>query len=319
MPAYKPINQEISASGLENEPISLVCTADDNYSIPLATLLCSVLKNLGSERKLSVFVIDGGIRKANKIKIAKSVNSNKVELTWLKPPENSLRGVQTLHYYTKANHHRFFIPELLPQCRKTIYLDSDLIVVKDLGELWDMDIEDYYALAAQDMYPDPLSHGYRNLLDLTELENNKFFNAGVMVINLDKWRAENIGHKVIEYISQYNLPGNQVALNMLLKGRWKEIDPRWNRTAGIYEFTSWTESRFSEEEFTNLITNPYIIHFTSADKPWNSIDRCSEQTLFYQYLDMTVWSGWRFTPWKRIKRRFIREINKIKPGILSSK
>jgi lipopolysaccharide biosynthesis glycosyltransferase len=293
------------------EPIVLVCAADDNYAMPLAVMLRSALENLGDKRKLSIFIIDGGIKAENKQKIAHSINLNRVELAWLTPVEKLLDEVKTATYYTKAIHHKVFIPELLPQYQKAIYLDSDLLVFEDLGKLWDIDMNDWNALAVEDIYPDPLVHGYRDLLPPEDYEDLKVFNSGVMVINLEKCRSEKTSIKAIEYVSQYKLPGNQVALSLTLKDKWKELDPRWNRTAGIYEYDSWEKSPFSQDEFNNLVNHPYIIHFTSADKPWNSINRCPEQELFYHYLDMTAWSGWRFTQWKRMQRRLVREVNGI--------
>lgn len=292
--------------------VVLVCAADDNYAMPLAVTLRSVLENLGKGRRISLFIIDGEIRQSNKRKIENSLQSEKIsDLTWLNPTESLLSNVEVSSYYTKAIFYRLLIPELLPKYSKAIYLDSDVVVNTDLGDLWDVDIEDFYILAARDLYfPTILSAPYIKLLQSQELKIDKFFNSGVLSINLDKWRIDKIGIKAVKYISQYKLL-DQEGLNIVLKDKWKEIDPRWNQTCGIYECESWDKSPFSEEEFKDVVNNPLIIHFTSADKPWNSIGRHPAQSLFYHYLDMTDWSGWRFTHWKRLQRRLFREINGI--------
>ena len=305
-------NQADTLSSSENDPIVVVCAADDNYAMPLAVTLRSALENLGDKRKLSIFIIDGGIATGNKRKIAISLQSDKVaNLIWLHPSENSITDVEASSYYTKAIFYRLLIPELLPEYPKAIYLDSDVVVNADLGNLWDVDIGDNYLLAARDLYfPTILSTPCKKFFQSKVLKIDKFFNSGVLSINLEKWRLEKIGIEVIKCISQHKLL-DQEGLNVVLKDKWKEIDPRWNRTSGIYECNSWKNSPFPEDEFTNLVNHPYIIHFTSADKPWNSINRCPEQPLFYNYLDMTAWAGWRFTQWKRIQRRLNQAANRI--------
>lgn len=313
-------NQNDTQSSSENDPIVLVCAADDNYAMPLAVTLRSALENLGDKRKISIYIIDGGIETDNKRKIAISLQSDKVvNLIWLNTDENLFTDVEVSFYYTKTIFYRLLIPELLPECSKALYLDSDVVVNADLGELWDIDMGEHYLLAARDLYfPTILSNPCTKFFQSEGLKIEKFFNSGVLSINLKKWRLEKIGIKVVKCIFQHKLL-DQEGLNIILKDKWKEIDPRWNRTAGIYEYNSWENSPFSQDEFINLVNHPHIIHFTSAGKPWNSIDRCPEQSLFYNYLDMTAWVGWRFTQWKRIQFRIDQEIGRILQKISSTK
>jgi lipopolysaccharide biosynthesis glycosyltransferase len=305
-------NQHDTLSSSEHDPIVLVCAADDNYAMPLAVTLRSAIEHLGAKRKLSIFIIDGGIEADNKRKIAISLHSDKVaNLTWLNPSENLITDVEVSSYYTKAIFYRLLIPELLPEYPKAIYLDSDVVVNADLGNLWDVEIGDHYLLAARDLYfPTILSTSCKKFLQSTGLMINKFFNSGVLSINLEKWRLEKTGIEVVKCISQHKLL-DQEGLNIVLKDKWQEINPQWNQTCGIYECESWGKSPFTEEIFTNIVNNPFIIHFTSANKPWNSIGRHPAQPLFYYYLDLTAWSGWRFTQWNRIQRRLNREANRI--------
>jgi lipopolysaccharide biosynthesis glycosyltransferase len=306
------------ASFPESEPIVLVCAADDNYAMPLAVTLRSALENLGDGRTLSIFIIDGGIQAEKKQKIAQSIQSDKVTaLTWLNPNEDLLTDVEVSSYYSKAIFYRLLIPELLPEFSKAIYLDSDVIVNADLGKLWDSEIKKYHLLASIDLYRPPiLSPGYKEFLRDQNISNPKIFNTGVLLMNLAKWRSDQVATDTVEHVFKYKLFSDQEGLNIALKDKWKDLDPRWNRTACVHEYDSWEKSPFSEDEFNNLVNHPYIIHFTSADKPWNSIDRCPEQELFYHYLDMTAWAGWRFTHWKRLQRRLTREVQEIQKKLL---
>ncbi|MBV8883474.1 MAG: glycosyltransferase family 8 protein [Chroococcidiopsidaceae cyanobacterium CP_BM_RX_35] len=331
--------QTVSPTDKNSEAIILVCAADDNYAMPLAVMIRSVIENLGDERRIALFIIDGGIEKHNKSKIERSIRSEKVDLSWLQPLNILIEDLEVLWYYSKAVYFRLFISELLPQSyKKAIYLDSDLIVVEDLGKLWDVDIEDKYISAVQDLYPvkdeylaaihtlgfiptlqesnfsNPLSAFTDDSIQTTSSKSyQSFFNAGVLVINLEKWRSQRIGIEIINFLKttrQYHL-NDQDGLNIFFKDEWKKLDQRWNQTAGIYDNGTWISQLLAEDEFESLVNNPCIIHFTSATKPWNSIDGHPAQPLFYYYLDMTDWSGWRFNQWKRIRCKFIRELKRI--------
>jgi lipopolysaccharide biosynthesis glycosyltransferase len=194
-----------------------------------------------------------------------------------------------------------------------IYLDCDLIVKGDLGQLWDIDLGSNYVLAAQDTWIHSAKDVIPNYQQLGISSRANYFNAGVLVINAKKWRKEAFFDKCVEYLN-YNmdtlLHGDQDILNALSVGQWGELDPRWNVTARVYEYSSWEESPYSEDVYNNLINkDPYIIHFVSGEKPWNSRNVPLEEH-FFHYVDMTAWSGWRFTFWTELRLKLVYKFRK---------
>ncbi|MBD2445796.1 glycosyltransferase family 8 protein [Nostoc sp. FACHB-152] len=306
----------------DTAPIAVVCASDNNYAMGLSVTIRSVLENLQGNRKINLFVIDGGIKNNNKKRILKSLSTLKCDIKFIKIPDVLLQKVIESHKpsrsgrsESKAKHvsiasfYRFLIPELVPNSLdRIIYLDCDLIVKGNLEEIWLTDLGDNYVLAVQDSWIPYVSSStsFLNYKELGIPANTKYFNAGVLVINLNKWRADNITTKSIryfmenfEYIGWYD----QGVLNGLFAGQWGELDPRWNATTHIFGFQSWNQSPFTEEVYARIIHDPYIIHFVSEKKPWNSRHAlCKED--FFQYVDMTDWAGWRLTFWKRIWLKF---------------
>ena len=202
-------------------------------------------------------------------------------------------------YITPAAYYRLFLPDLLPpDLKKVIYLDCDLVVQADLSQLWEEKIEDYYILAVKSMWAG---------------RDAQHFNSGVLVINLEQWRRDELSRKAIEFLQKSNYSYfDQEVLNAICINQWKELDPRWNVLRGILEYSSWEESPFSEQEYQNVIRDPYIIHYVSSAKPWNApASKVPWSEVFFHYLDMTVWSGWRFTFRKRVQRRIIRDLKKL--------
>lgn len=301
------------------EPINIVCAADDRYAMPLAVVIHSTLKHLKCDRKANFFIIDGGIKEKNKRKILKFTNSERCQIDWLSPPDNLLRNAKLSGHIKVAAYYRLLIPEILPHhLTKAIYLDSDLIVNNDLELLWNIDMGEKDILAVQ-----TLSWKYVSspgtLVKYKELRippYSKYFNSGVLVFNLQRWRNYNISAETLAYLEKnknYINWHDQDVLNGVLVGRWGELDPRWNQTPGIYNYASWKESPFSEEVFDRILHNPYIIHFASSSKPWkDSRNNHPDRTLFFQYVDMTAWSGWRLTFYRRLWRKLLRAIDSVK-------
>ncbi|WP_319421893.1 glycosyltransferase family 8 protein [Pleurocapsa sp. FMAR1] len=312
---------------IESEPIVVVCAADDKYAMPLAVTVRSALANLKKNWKILLFIIDGGIKKRNKRRILKTLSIDNCEVQFIPKPDNFAKSLEEAYRYTVtegqaknyisiAQYYRLFIAELLPdQAKKAIYLDCDLIVKEDLSQLWQIDLGENYVFAAQDTWVHSVSahNGLLNYQELGIASDAKYFNSGVLVINVEKWRAEKVSARAIDYLNhnkEHMIYGDQDILNALFTGQWGELDPRWNATSRIYEYSSWKESPYQEHVYNNLIHNDfYIIHFISGEKPWNSRDVPLKEH-FFHYVDMTSWSGWRFTFWQELWQKLVYKFRK---------
>jgi lipopolysaccharide biosynthesis glycosyltransferase len=282
------------------QPVVVVCAADDNYAMPLTVTLRSVIENYHSRRKLALFIIDGGISHSNQRKIAKSLAKPQVDLEFLQPQTAFPPDMKLSRRMTLAIYNRLLIPDLLPlSFSKAIYLDSDLIVKANLAQLWEIEIEENYVLAVQDMYVAYVSSkgGLKNYQELGILADSKYFNSGVLVINLDKWRFGQIATKVIEYVranKEIMTFHDQEGLNALLAGKWGELDLRWNQIPYIYEYNSWANNLLKQQiqsNYDEILNNPYIIHFSSGRKPWRLGCKHPRKMEFFHYLRMTAWTS----------------------------
>ena len=308
-------------------PIIVVCAADDKYAMPLAVTVRSAIENLKGNYKILLFILDGGIKNKNKQRILKSLSSEKCNIRFLSIPDELVRDFEESHEYLRtvkaakitskldyisiASYYRLIISEILPEeYEKLIYLDSDLVVKGDIGQLWQTDLAENYVLAAQDTWIKYVStsQGLLNYQELGIPVGSKYFNAGVLVINLKKWRTDRISSKAISYLKQnkdYVRYHDQDVLNALFANRWGELDPRWNLSATNCAGYS-QESPFSEDVYNTIISDPYILHYTTEKKPWTSRHTlCKEY--FFNYVDMTAWSGWRLTIWRRVWLKLIQE------------
>ena len=296
---------------ISKEPIVITCAADNFFAMPLAVTIRSAMDHLKEDRQVVLYILDGGIRPSNRRRIEQSLNSNRIDIQWVKPSSERLEKValSCQNSYPISAYYRLLLPEIIPETYdRVIYLDTDLIVLADLENLWSMEFGDYYLLAAQDaanrhMYwPKHLKH-----LDLQKMgvtEKDKYLQSGVLVIDLKKWREEGIGDRLIEFIAnQTELPyPDQDALNFVLAGKWYELDPRWNQIPVVHHFKTWQDSPYNQQKLFEVVNHPFIIHYGSKPKPWDF--RCThpQKSLWYEWLNKTAWSGWQDTRLNHINR-----------------
>jgi lipopolysaccharide biosynthesis glycosyltransferase len=300
----------------KSEQIVVVCASDDNYVMPLSVTIRSALENLAKDRRILLFVFDGSIKDTNKRRFLSSLDLERCEVRWIPKPDTLINGDlfpasitssdPFVRHITIAAWYRLIISEVLPQSfKKAIYLDCDLVVNADLGKLWDIDIEDNYLLAVArlESFGDQTVPCFlKNWRELGFSENDKYFNSGVLVFNLEKWRYDHMSSRCFDYVRQnqeYIRWGDQDVLNAIVAGHWGELDPKWN---------CMNPPSMSKEE----IDNSFILHFCSGGlKPWHVIESYPACETFYTYLRLTSWSGYRQTISQRIWRKLKRKVKQF--------
>jgi len=294
----------------ELDPIAVVCVCDNHYAILLAALIKSVEVNHHTGEKIEFFIVEDGITSKNKAHIANSVDVNKIEIHWLVmadclPKDAKLpvdKSSLPLNIYI-----RLFIPYFIPDnIKKVIFLDVDMIMLEDISKLWYTDLGDNIVGAVQDQFIQVVSRwgGVSNFEELGIPSENKYFNAGLMVIDITKWNAQDITNKVLNCLSQHKehaLFQDQYGLNAVLALKWYHLDPLWNRFA------------YSEDE------SPYLIHFTGRKPIYKSYEYSEKyKIIFYQYLNMTGWKNFKpIGETSRYLKKFNNILEKFKNIIVS--
>jgi lipopolysaccharide biosynthesis glycosyltransferase len=283
-------------------PVVVACGADDHYAQPLGVMLRSVRANLDAGRALVVYLLDGGIGPAARKRLAESWRSGRITIHWLPVEESRFRGLPLWGRMPVSTYFKLLVPELLPDhVERALWLDCDLVALADVGPLWDADSGGRHVLAAQDQVV-PLVSSRDGVAGWRELGlgvNAKYFNAGVMVVDLARWRRERIVEHVLDHLRRYRkrvVFWDQEGLNAVLSGAWGELDPRWNHnvSVGAHRGRRRRPAGAAEDE-------PWILHFSGNLKPW--VYPCGHpfHGSYFHYLDQTAWSGWRPQPTLRGK------------------
>jgi len=278
--------------------------ANDNYAMPLAAAIASVIANLGKNQKIEIFIVDVGVSAVRKKIVDQLANPNGVKISWIVPPETYVDTVESLPqgYVERTCYYKMFIHELLgPGYPQILYLDCDLIVEADITELWRAEMGDHYLLAAQDLVNPFVSspYGLRNWRELGRDGKDELFNTGVYVLNAAKWHEEGIGPKLVEYLKEHHQSVrlcDQDAINAVVNNQWGRLDRRWNVLP--YMSLARRYSLLSKRQQQALIGEAKLLHFCGPNKPWNFRCKHPKRDRFFFYLDRTQWAGWRPDPFK---------------------
>jgi lipopolysaccharide biosynthesis glycosyltransferase len=269
--------------------IVVACAADHRYACPLAVMLRSLVEHLHPERTLEIYVVDGGLGGETRRRVTSALDARRVVVHWLSPERSSLLELPLWGGMSIATYDKLLVAALLPKpVSKVLWLDSDLLVLADVGRLWDSDLGDHTLMAVQDSVVPHVSSRFGIASHRSQgLDPRaKYFNAGVMLLDLARWRDEDVCGQALAYLHRHRGRVwfmDQEALNAVLADRWGELDPRWNRNVGVQTV------RGSEEE-------AWILHFSGNLKPWRYRGRGRPHGLYYRHLDATAWVGWRPDP-----------------------
>jgi len=192
------------------------------------------------------------------------------EIVNVKISSHSLKNYHLpLSHLSYATFFRYFIPQFVEENR-AIYLDSDVIVRGSLDALFSEDLGDFPMAAVED--------------DLA----SDSFNAGVMLIDVESWRAEGVTEQLFELTNQFHESsfGDQGILNILFQKRWKKLPQKYNFMVGMdtvarnYQIVSWYQDSLVAEKEAK------IIHYT-GEKPWYGINlnRFRNEWWFYYGLE----------------------------------
>lgn len=177
--------------------INIGFTSSDEYSNLLGVAMISILEN-NKDTKLCFYVIDYGISDSNKSLLKTQLkNYNNVELIFIENNSDKLNKIDLnkSKNYEVYTYTRLILPSLLPDDVETIlFLDCDIICSDSLRDLNKIDISEYYLGAVEE------STNYIIKKNAYLSEEDQYFNAGVLLINLKKWREDKIEDVLLDFL-----------------------------------------------------------------------------------------------------------------------
>lgn len=241
----------------EKKIIPVFFASDENYMPFLGVTLKSLLAHVNAEYEYRIHVLYTGKLSDNAKAVCGMAREN-VKVYFKEVSRNIdriKRLIRCRDYYTSAIYFRLFIPELFPEYEKAVYLDCDTILCEDVAKLYETELGENYigAVADQVITSNPTFGEYTRFA--LGIEPRKYFNSGVIVMNLAKMREIGFCNLFGQVLSSYDfiVAPDQDCLNLICKNKVVYLSMDWNRMpiAG------------------KKVGAPKLVHYNLSMKPWH--------------------------------------------------
>lgn len=268
--------KSLSQHGKKAEiPIFFAC--DEGFVKYTMVSMKSIMENADRSRKYHIYILHMEITEATQAKVLAMADEEfAIDFVDVTDKMKSIADKLPIRdYYSNTTYFRLFIPDMFPQYRKALYIDSDTIVVGNIAELYDHKLGKLYA----GVCPDRVVAQTDILGDYVEkvlgVKRTRYFNAGVMLMNCSQFRENHLLDEFLEMLHVYLfvVAQDQDYLNLICKNQVLYMEPKWN--AQVFG-----ELACPEEEVG-------LFHFNMAAKPWHYED-CRLAEYFWKYAKMTV-------------------------------
>lgn len=259
--------------------IPVILAADENYVMPMSVTIASMLKNAKRTTKYDIYILTPQEFSAKSKYLILSLQEmgNGCKITFIKMG-NAFDGtpIKTAHL-SKVSYYRLLAASLLPQYNKCLYLDVDTVVEEDLSILFRLSIDDYLIAgvkAAGYFYPEHWAETHRKELGIASI--NHYINAGVLMMDLAKFRKEDLEKKFVQLSDNGYSSEDQDVINIACYGQIKCIPLKYNLMSKYFSQER-EECKpddiitkvFSRQEIAEALSHPVIVHYASKIKPWN--------------------------------------------------
>jgi len=264
--------------------MNIACSINRTFIHPLCVMLHSLHEH--TLHYVKVFILHTELREDDIDYINNILKEDKrLELVFLKvkTSTSALSNLKKLRDgLSVETYYRLLLPLELPiDVGKVIYIDADIVVNDDVMKLYELDIENDYLGAVVEIC--------EQFYQTTKLKSIiDYFNAGVLLINLKKWRVDNFLNMCLLYAAEHPeriVMEDQDILNGTLNGTWKRVPLKWNVTRNLIFNKKDYYQYLDHEEVDNAIEQPSLIHYTSNFKPWKLIDNHPYQYKYMHYLE----------------------------------
>ena len=208
-------------------------------------------------------------------------------------------------YLSLETYLRLFITEYIDDSiDKLLYLDCDMIVLRDIAPLWAVDVSQHFLAAAPEPY-----NGEHAQLGFGP--NDTYFNTGLLLLNMARWRAENPLPQFLAFEAANRAlltSHDQDVLNVVFRHRILVLSCLWNFKT-YYADIAPEDLAMAPAEYTEARELPGIVHFTGRYKPWLYLFEPHYKQYYLAALAPTAWKD--FVPADRTARNRVRRLVRL--------
>lgn len=282
---------------MENKKYHILVCPDKNYVEHTSIMLTSLFENnINNAFYVHVFEYNGSFGESGKNILQSVFSKYNAEYYFYELSDDLLKGFpysgpNQMEHISISAYLRIFVARFIPkEINKILYIDGDVIVSGDLSELFETNIEKVPFAAAPDVY----MHDVKHMNTLSIPVTYGYFNSGVLLINLDIWRKNDVEKRCLEFIKKnpHLLKFfDQDCLNAVLYKEHNFFNIKYNFQT-VFMAPQHRKIEYTyDDEIMKAFENPVIIHYTGGDKPW--FENCEHPLAKYyiEYRNKTVWAN----------------------------
>jgi lipopolysaccharide biosynthesis glycosyltransferase len=262
------------------QPCPLVFACDEAYAMPLATTLRSIADHNHTHAPLDVHVLTDHYSQPMRRKVVDSVPPGSMHIRWREVDLGLFHSFGLLDHVSRMTYARLQIPHLYAgEVPRLLYLDTDILVLADLSQLWRTDLEGAPLAAVRDYHVDRELKSTLVGRNVNVPRVPYYFNAGVLLMDPQACLQRGLPPRALAYLRDHaDTPyGDQDALNAACDGQWKALDPKWN-------FQNHHALRIDR---LPAAQRPAIVHFITGSKPWKPSSASVNAALYDRYRSRT--------------------------------
>lgn len=244
-----------------------------------------------------IYILDQDISVDNKSKLQVIVKNYGRELVYIDIAE--FKKMIPFDFdacgYNPITLSRLFLSSYLTnEMDRILYLDCDTIVSGSIAELETIPFDGNYVAAVPELFmPDE-----KKAL-IGHAKEETYYNAGVLLVNMDLWRQNKLETEFVEYYRSMNgrlLYNDQDIINHCCKGKIKKLSHTYNLSTNLFYFHRFFVKKLqpaydtdSITQYEEILRKPSIIHYMGDERPWIKGNHNKYCKFFYQYKDMSPW------------------------------
>ena len=256
---------------IQPKEIPIFFSTDDQYIPYLDVAIASLIDNASKEYQYRLVILNTGLAAEGVAKIKRRECPGFVIefIDISKPLEKIKSRFKNVYHFSIVTYYRLFIASLFPQYDKIVYLDCDLVVLGDISRLYHVDLGDNFLAAAPEQFVRSTKEFRRYAEKALGVDPDQYVNAGVLVIDLKRFRENEIEKQFVHLISEYDfdlLDPDQAYLNYLCQNKIYSLPNGWNK----------------EPMPLPCQGEKNIVHYALYKKPWQ-YDDVMDGEYFWQY------------------------------------
>lgn len=259
----------------ELSAIHIAIAFDKNYQQQFYALLSSILNNVKS-RKVHFHLIAPDMSEPEKLRLQEHISDCGNFSVFYSIDQGTIQGLLVSGAWTLAVYYRILFPLIVPErVERLIYLDTDTLILHDLSELYETEMQNFPVAAVYD--------NYVKKQELIGVEEGNYFNSGVLLIDVPKWRKQKVSEKTLSYLRanpEKIRYVDQCGLNAVLDGNWMKLPFRFNL---LY---SYVPESTRIDALRDFLSDKVVIHF-NLQRPWEFLCKNRYRYLYWFYLGLS--------------------------------